>query len=129
MSSTDQAAAAEAVAFGVPQQLDPELFRALSHSTRCVILELLAKKSSRPTDLAKELTNVFGLWHHLSRLLEMNIIQARRVSRKRTVYHVNTARLDKMAQQLTDLAKQAAATQTEDGDEDLRHELEEAFEV
>ena len=132
MATIDSAAVAEAVAFGIPQQLDPELFRALAHPTRCVLLELLAKKSSRPTELAKQLANVFGLWHHLSQLSNVDIIKARRVTRKRTVYSVNVAVLRNMAQQLATLAEQAATLQAKDsGEEDdaLRHELEEALEA
>lgn len=132
MSETDQAAVTEAVAFGVPQQLNPDLFRALSHPTRCVLLELLAKGLTRPTQLAREMTNVFGLWHHLNKLRDMGVVKARHVTRKRTVYSVNVELVREMAQQLTDIANQADATRIRvegEADETLQHELEEVLEA
>ncbi len=131
MSEIDQAAAIEAVAFGVPQQINPDLFRALSHPTRCLLLELLAMGLSRPIELARKMANVFGLWHHLKKLDELGLVKARHVTRKRTVYSVTVELVREMAQQLTDIADQADATRVRvegEADETLQHELEEVLE-
>ena len=132
MVDTEQTAVAEAVAFGVPQRLDPDLFRALSHPTRCLLLELLAEGLSRPKELARKMENVFGLWHHLKKLEALALVKARHVTRKRTAYSVHTELVREMAQQLNDLADQAEATQVRiDGEaaDALKHELEGALEA
>lgn len=117
------------ISYGVPRLLDPDLFGALSHPTRCVVIELLAEHAARPTDLGKKLENVFGLWHHLSKLVTMQLVRTRRVTRKRSVYSVNSQVLRQMSQQLLSLAEQAEAGIDEGDVSEVQHELEVAFDA
>ena len=93
------------------QNLDAELFAALGHETRCTIFEFLATHSARPTEIAKRLENVFGLWHHLNRLVAVNLVIVERLDHKHSMYSVNPLKLAQVAEQLAKLAQRADRTQ------------------
>ena len=110
-------------------RLDAELFAALGHPTRCAIVEFLAQRTARPTEIAKCIENTFGLWHHLGKLVDVGLVTARRLDHKHTIYAADPTALMQLAKQLAMLVEQAQKAIEAPLEEVATEELETVFAI